>query len=75
MTDLNLLPNELPSVPVICRTLHELNLLNGQEVQCMHCHADAVCFASSTKALDSISIRHCKMKKKNQNGQDVSLCC
>ena len=26
MTDLNLLPNEVPSVPVICRTLHELNL-------------------------------------------------
>ena len=25
MTDLNLLPNEVPSVPVICRTLHELN--------------------------------------------------
>ena len=26
MTDLNLLPNEVLSVPVICRTLHELNL-------------------------------------------------
>ena len=26
MTDLNLLTNELPSVPVICRTPHELNL-------------------------------------------------
>ena len=26
MTDLNLLPNEVASVPVICRTLHELNL-------------------------------------------------
>ena len=26
MTDLNLLPNQVPSVPVICQTLHELNL-------------------------------------------------
>ena len=26
MTDLNLSPNEVPSVPVVCRTLHELNL-------------------------------------------------
>ena len=26
MIDLNLLQNEVPSVPVICRTLHELNL-------------------------------------------------
>ena len=26
MTDLNLLPNEVPSVPVICRTLYELDL-------------------------------------------------
>ena len=25
-TDLNLLPHEVPSVPVICRTLHDLNL-------------------------------------------------
>ena len=24
--DLNLLPHEVPSVPVICRTLHDLNL-------------------------------------------------
>ena len=26
MTDLNLLPNVVPSVPVICRTLHKINL-------------------------------------------------
>ena len=33
MTDLNLLPNEVLSVPVICWTLHELNLLKHKSTK------------------------------------------
>ena len=38
MIDLNLLQNEVPSVPVICRTLHKLNLSNTS------LSANVICF-------------------------------
>ena len=35
-TDLNLLPNKVLSVPVICRTLQELNLSKHKSTKVLH---------------------------------------
>ena len=49
---------------VVCNLFTLVTFAEFKRARSMHCHGDAVCFAiSSTKALDSISIGHCKMEK------------
>ena len=54
---------------VVCKLFTLVTFAELKRARSMHWHVDAVCFTSSIKALDSISIGHCKIEKRTKMGK------